>query len=160
MPNPQVLFVLFNQVLIQNSKFSLGESHSLGSVKAGSSLLFLPNNRNCKKSSVLPPRSSAKLIKGWGRSSPMIQAIARSNDILWAYMMNCTYSGHRQDSHTHVMTLLDDLKTRYWFIMRMAVTYCVKDVMSIYALSTNESRTQELRKRQVFTPGSASATLD
>jgi hypothetical protein len=79
------------------------------------------------------------LIEGWVKTYSSIpnlandQAIARSNDILWAYMMNCTYPGHRQDSHTHVMTLLNDLKTRYWFIMRMAVTYCVKDVMSIDA---------------------------
>jgi hypothetical protein len=79
------------------------------------------------------------LIEGWVKTYSSIpnlandQAIARSNDILWAYMMNCTYPGHRQDSHTHVMTLLNDLKTRYWFIMRMAVTYCVKDIMSIDA---------------------------
>jgi hypothetical protein len=85
-----------------------------------------------------------KLMKGGGKSSPMIQAIARSNDIPWAYMMNCTYPAHRQDSHTHVMTLLNDLKTRYWVIMRMAVTYRVKDVMSIYASGTSESQTQEL----------------
>jgi hypothetical protein len=59
-------------------------------------------------------------------------------------MMNCTHPGHSQDSHTQVMTLLNDLKTRSWFIMRMAVTYCVKDVMSIDASSTSEAQTQEL----------------
>jgi hypothetical protein len=82
----------------------------------------------------------------WGKVLANDQAIARSNDILWAYMMNCTYPRHRQDSHTHVMTLLNDLKhlkTRFWLIMRMAVTYYVKDVMSIDASSTSECRRQE-----------------
>ena len=65
-------------------------------------------------------------------------------------MMNCTYPGHRQDFHTHVMTLFNDLKTRYWFIMRMAVTYYVKDVMSIDASSTRESRTQGCQQQHVL----------
>jgi hypothetical protein len=61
------------------------------------------------------------------------RAIASSNDILWDYMMNCTYPGHRQDAHTHVVTLLGDSTTRYWFIMRMATEYCVMKIMSIEA---------------------------
>ena len=60
-------------------------------------------------------------------------SIARSNDILWAYMMNCAYPGHRQDSHTHVMTLISDADTRPWFVMRMACQYCVKDIMALDA---------------------------
>jgi len=79
------------------------------------------------------------LVEGWVKTYSNIpnlandQKIARSNDVLWAYMMNCTYPGHRQDSHTHVMTLLNDGNSRYWFIMRMAITYLIKDVMSIDA---------------------------
>jgi hypothetical protein len=79
------------------------------------------------------------LVEGWVKTYANIpnlandQKIARSNDVLWAYMMNCTYPGHRQDSHTHVMTLLNDENSRYWFIMRMAITYLAKDVMSIDA---------------------------
>ncbi len=77
------------------------------------------------------------LVEGWVKTYSSVpnlendQAMARSNETLWAYMMNCTYPGHRQDSHTHVMALLQDAKTRYWFVMRMAVTYCVKDIISI-----------------------------
>jgi hypothetical protein len=61
------------------------------------------------------------------------RAIASSNDILWDYMMNCTYPGHRQDAHTHVVALLSEDTTRYWFVMRMATQYCVKDIMAIEA---------------------------
>lgn len=61
------------------------------------------------------------------------RAIASGNNILWDYMMNCTYPGHRQDAHTHVVALLGDINTRYWFVMRMATQYCVKDIMSIEA---------------------------
>jgi hypothetical protein len=77
------------------------------------------------------------LVEGWVKTYSNVpnlendQAITRSNETLWAYMMNCTYPDHRQDSHTHVMALLQDAKTRYWFVMRMAITYCVKDIMSI-----------------------------
>jgi hypothetical protein len=79
------------------------------------------------------------LVEGWVKTYANIpnlandQKIARSNDTLWAYMMNCTYPGHRQDAHTHVMTLLNDANSRFWFIMRMAITYLNKDVMSIDA---------------------------
>lgn len=64
------------------------------------------------------------------------QAIARSNDVLWAYMMNCTYPGHRQDSHVHVMSLLQDPKCRYLFTMRMAVNYCIRDIMTLEEFET------------------------
>lgn len=77
--------------------------------------------------------------------------IASGNDILWDYMMNCTYPGHRQDSHTHVTTLLNDVLTRYWFVMRMATQYCVKDIMSVSAFkpySTAVAKTlEEIEKK-------------
>lgn len=54
--------------------------------------------------------------------------IASSNQVLWDYMMNCTYPGNRQDSHHHVIALLNDVRSRSWFVMRMAATYCTKDI--------------------------------
>ena len=77
------------------------------------------------------------LIEGWVKMYACIphpgndQAIARSNDVLWAFMLNCTYPGQRQDAHTHVMTLLSDVRSRYWFVMRIATTYCSRDIMTI-----------------------------
>jgi hypothetical protein len=77
------------------------------------------------------------LVEGWVKTYANIpnlendQKIARSNDVLWAYMMNCTYPGQRQDAHTHVMTLLDESSSRFWFVMRMAITYLTKEVMTI-----------------------------
>jgi len=77
------------------------------------------------------------LIENWSRKysnqphQDNDRAIASSNQTLWDYMMNCTYPGHRQDSHSHVTVLLNDPNTRFWFIMRMAVQYCVKEIMSI-----------------------------
>lgn len=79
------------------------------------------------------------LVEGWVRKYSSVpnqtndRAIASGNDILWDYMMNCTYPGHRQDSHTHAVALLNDLNTRFWFVMRMATQYCVKDIMAIKA---------------------------
>ena len=61
------------------------------------------------------------------------QAIAASNKPLWDYMMNCTYPGHRQEAHDHVVTLLEDQSTRSLLLMRMAVTYCIQDIMSVDA---------------------------
>jgi hypothetical protein len=46
-------------------------------------------------------------------------------------MMNCTYPGHRHESHAHVLALLDDLNARFLFITRMAITYCIQDIMSV-----------------------------
>ncbi|EKD19809.1 hypothetical protein MBM_01761 [Drepanopeziza brunnea f. sp. 'multigermtubi' MB_m1] len=59
------------------------------------------------------------------------QEIARSNQVLWAFMMNCTYPGQRQDAHTHTMTLLNDTASRPWFVMRMAVSYIVEEILSL-----------------------------
>ncbi|KAH8672656.1 hypothetical protein BGZ60DRAFT_429975 [Tricladium varicosporioides] len=77
------------------------------------------------------------LCEGWVKtysSTPNLandQKIARSNDTLWSFMMNCTYPGHRQDSHTHVCALLNDPTCRKWFVMRMCVTYCVMDIINL-----------------------------
>ena len=79
------------------------------------------------------------LIEGWVFTYAAVPsyandtAIVRSNDVLWSYMMNCTYPGHRQESHAHVMSLIGHVKTRSWFVMRMAIQYCVKDIMSLDA---------------------------
>jgi len=60
-------------------------------------------------------------------------AIAASNQILWQYMMNCTYPGNRQDAHNHVVALLNNPNSRPWFVMRMTTAYLVKDVMTVDA---------------------------
>lgn len=57
--------------------------------------------------------------------------IAKSNQSLWAFMMNCTYPGQRQDSHTHTMTLLSDESSRKLFIMRMIISYIAEEVLSL-----------------------------
>ncbi|KAK0125307.1 hypothetical protein ONS96_009161 [Cadophora gregata f. sp. sojae] len=78
-----------------------------------------------------------KLVEGWAMAYSNIphlandQAIARSNQTLWSFMMNCTYPGQRQDSHSHVMTLLNDPGSRPWFVMRMGVGYIVDEMLSI-----------------------------
>ncbi|PVH89774.1 hypothetical protein DL98DRAFT_601206 [Cadophora sp. DSE1049] len=78
-----------------------------------------------------------KLIEGWAMSYCNIpqlandQAIARGNQTLWSFMMNCTYPGQRQDSHSHVMTLLNDPGSRPWFVMRMGVGYIVEEMLSV-----------------------------
>jgi hypothetical protein len=80
-----------------------------------------------------------ELVEGWVKSYANLpnlandQKIARSNNVLWDFMMNCAYPGHRQDSHTHVMTILNDPNSRCWFVMRMAITYLTKEVMTISA---------------------------
>jgi hypothetical protein len=80
-----------------------------------------------------------ELVEGWVKSYANLpnlandQKIARSNNVLWDFMMNCAYPGHRQDSHTHVMTILNDPNSRCWFVMRMAITYLTKEVVTISA---------------------------
>jgi len=77
------------------------------------------------------------LIEGWVKTYANIpnlandQHIARSNEALWSFMMNCAYPGKPQDSHNHVMALLNDASSRPWFVMRMAVTFLVKEVLSL-----------------------------
>ncbi|RDL39722.1 uncharacterized protein BP5553_04062 [Venustampulla echinocandica] len=78
-----------------------------------------------------------RLVEGWAKtytSTPNLandRGIASSNVSLWAFMMDCTYPGFRQDSHTHVMTLLGDPNTRYWFVMRMCLTVCVNEIIDL-----------------------------
>lgn len=74
------------------------------------------------------------MIETWARkycdtpNAENDRVIASSNQLLWEYMMNCTYPGHRQDSHNHVVAVLNDARSRFWFIVRMAATYCTKDI--------------------------------
>jgi hypothetical protein len=56
------------------------------------------------------------------------RAIASSNQQLWDYMMNLTYPNDKASSHAHVVALLNDPSCRFWFVMRMAVSYCTKDI--------------------------------
>ncbi|KAL2075704.1 hypothetical protein VTL71DRAFT_647 [Oculimacula yallundae] len=78
-----------------------------------------------------------QLIEGWAMAyctTPKIsndQSIARTNQVLWAFMMRCTYPGKRQDAHTHLTTLLNNAYTRPWFVVRMAVEYIVVEMLSV-----------------------------
>jgi hypothetical protein len=45
--------------------------------------------------------------------------------------MNQTYPGQRQDSHTHVMALIEDVSSRYWFVVRMIIAYLMKEIVII-----------------------------
>jgi hypothetical protein len=91
-----------------------------------------------------------ELVENWTKDYSSIpnqkndRAIASGNDILWDYMMNCTYPGHRQDSYTHVVALLSDPSTRHWFVMRMATQYCVKDIMHIKAFKPYSERVEQI----------------
>ncbi|KAB8299845.1 hypothetical protein EYC80_000091 [Monilinia laxa] len=77
-------------------------------------------------------------MEGWSReyaSIPNIsgdRTIAATNQNLWTYMMSLTYNDP-QSAHSHVMALLSNEKTRYWFVMRMALEYCFTQIMSINA---------------------------
>ena len=70
--------------------------------------------------------------------------IAKSNQMLWDYMMNCTYPGERQNAYTHVTALLNDPSTRYFFVMRMIVGYFVNDVLSVKAFHNFSKRTDRV----------------
>ncbi|QSZ34706.1 hypothetical protein DSL72_007561 [Monilinia vaccinii-corymbosi] len=77
-------------------------------------------------------------MEGWCReyaSVPNIsgdRTIAATNQNLWTYMMSLTYN-EPQSAHSHVMALLSNENTRYWFVMRMALEYCFTQIMSINA---------------------------
>jgi hypothetical protein len=74
------------------------------------------------------------IIEGWCREyAHMVnpaqdRAIASGNQGLWTYMMRLTYPDP-QSAHSHVMALLSNEQTRFWFVMRMAMTYCFDDIM-------------------------------
>jgi hypothetical protein len=61
------------------------------------------------------------------------QAIARLKESLWDYMMQCLHPVSRKDAEGHVIALLEDPDTRYWFVMRMTLTYCIRHIMSVKA---------------------------
>ncbi|KAI9646904.1 hypothetical protein NHQ30_004904 [Ciborinia camelliae] len=77
-------------------------------------------------------------MEGWCREyacTPNLSAdrtIASTNQNLWTYMMSLTYKDP-QSAHSHVMALLGNENTRYWFVMRMALEYCFNQIMSINA---------------------------
>lgn len=78
------------------------------------------------------------LAEGWVRiycSEPNMandQKIARSNQSLWAFMMNCTYPGNEQAAHSHVVTLIKDRNSRYWFCMRMVSDFLSQPWKTMY----------------------------
>jgi hypothetical protein len=89
-----------------------------------------------------PPYQAAfeelyEMIQGWvqrfsahpNRESDRM--IASGNQLLWEYMLNCTYPENVQDAHNHSQLLLNDINSRYWFVFRMIVQYCVKDIIGV-----------------------------
>ncbi|PQE16877.1 hypothetical protein CJF30_00003582 [Rutstroemia sp. NJR-2017a BBW] len=74
------------------------------------------------------------IIEGWSREyAHMVnpsqdRGIASGNQGLWTYMMRLTYPDP-QSAHSHVMALLSNEQTRFWFVMRMAMTYCFEEIM-------------------------------
>ncbi|KAM3075483.1 hypothetical protein ACMFMG_007630 [Clarireedia jacksonii] len=74
------------------------------------------------------------IIEGWCREyAHMVnpaqdRGIASGNQGLWTYMMRLTYPDP-QSAHSHVMALLSSEQTRFWFVMRMAMTYCFEEIM-------------------------------
>jgi hypothetical protein len=108
------------------------------------------------------------LTEGWTKSyasQPNLvndQNISQKNNVLWEFMMNCTYPGRAQDSHSHVMLLLNDFNTRRWFVMRMCVTYCVQEILDVdafkgYSKQTDQTlleikEAEKTRGRCSFTP--------
>ncbi|EPE27166.1 hypothetical protein GLAREA_03080 [Glarea lozoyensis ATCC 20868] len=89
------------------------------------------------------------LTEGWTKSyanQPNLvndQNISQKNNVLWEFMMNCTYPGRAQDSHSHVMLLLNDYNTRRWFVMRMCVTYCVQEILDVEAFGGYSKQTDQ-----------------
>ena len=123
------------------SSFQARTEHGGSTVDPQESLALVPYSGEADAA----PRFKAEfthiyeLIEGWVKSYANLpnlandQKIARSNNVLWDFMMNCAYPGHRQDSHTHVMTLLNDPNARCWFVMRMAITYLIKELLTLGA---------------------------
>lgn len=65
------------------------------------------------------------------------QAISRTSEGLWAYMMTCAFPSHRQhDAHQLVMALLQDPKSRFLFAVRLTLNYFVKEVLNIDEFET------------------------
>lgn len=80
-----------------------------------------------------------RLMHNWVKehaSKPNIdkeQAIAQSKEQLWGYMIHCTLPGaQKQDAQAHIVSLLETEYTRTWFIMRLALSYCFQDILSVH----------------------------
>lgn len=71
------------------------------------------------------------------------QEILETNAPLWEYMMNQTYPGRRKDSNVHVRMLLASEATRIGLIIRMAVSYLVKDVLTIKTFTSFSQQTAQ-----------------
>jgi hypothetical protein len=48
-------------------------------------------------------------------------------------MRGLSYGTNSKDSDSHVLTLISRKETRFWFVMRMALQYCVNDMMVLSA---------------------------
>jgi len=79
------------------------------------------------------------MIEGWVRfytikpNDVMDQRIARSDQVVWSYITSCTKPLGAQEAHVHAMALLEKNDTRFWFVMRMIVQYCVNSILNIEA---------------------------
>lgn len=88
------------------------------------------------------------MVEGWVKtycSQPNFnndRTIASSSQELWNYMLNCAYPGQHADSHQHVTALLADARSRYWFVMRMIIAFCVKEALSLDVYSTYGAKTE------------------
>lgn len=76
--------------------------------------------------------------------------ISSSNQTLWDFMLSCTYPGMRQDSHSHVMALLNDARSRYWFCMRIVAAYLTINIINIEVFGQFGAR-QEVELRAIKT---------
>jgi hypothetical protein len=77
------------------------------------------------------------MIEGWVKiyaSQPNQandQLLARGNQKVWQYLMELAYPGQRQASHSHVTLLLNDARSRYWFVMRLIISLLLQDIMTL-----------------------------
>lgn len=77
-------------------------------------------------------------VEGWVKDhanvgNPAADESLTKNQILWEYMMNCTYPGKRNDAHAHTLALIKDRGCRYWFVMRMITSYLFTEMLSVNA---------------------------
>lgn len=79
------------------------------------------------------------LSEGWVRTYarlPCIQSdynISTSSGALWGYMTKVLYPNDLQESHYHAVALLGDPAARPWYIMRILVTYCFENMLTVDA---------------------------
>ncbi|APA08177.1 hypothetical protein SS1G_00130 [Sclerotinia sclerotiorum 1980 UF-70] len=90
-------------------------------------------------------------MEGWCREYACVpnlagdRNIASTNQELWNYMMGVTYHDP-QSAHSHVMALLGNENTRFWFVMRLALEYCFKKIMCI---ETYEKYNQSVKEHLI-----------